>query len=191
MEQQTYEQILAGINREEAAKFVAGALAYLGGKSDWGSDEWAGVCEGLHGFEPAGAPAFGNDSDESLKFWGTISLELGCESDYEPDEQDEEADVEPVRVDVSAWRYLMQQAVRVDGQRPWPISVDADMSVMSGLGQDDGARLIGFQQPGVQSVVLMASAWVQDLDAAVGLEPVFSNGYLFVMQGAIVEVAGR
>lgn len=191
MEQMTYDQVLAGVDREAAARFVASTLVYLGGLTDWGSDAFAGVTEGLIGLEPEGAPSFGGDSEEALKFWGTLSLEAGYHSDYEPDEEDEDEEVEPVRIDVSTWRFLMQQGVRADGQRPWPISVDANMDVMSGLGEDDGARLIGFQTPGVQSVVLMASEWITDTSKAIGLEPVFSNGNLFVMQGPVVEAYGR
>jgi hypothetical protein len=190
MEQQTYDQVLAKIDPERAAQAIAGMLIYLGGVLDWGSDEFAGVTEILDGVRPGSLPEIGDQDDEALKFWGTLSLELGNHTDYEPDEDDED-EVEPGRVDISTWRYLMQQEVRADGQRPWPISVDENMTVVGGLGEDDGSRLIGFQQPGVQSVVLMASAWVQDLDAAVGLEPVFSNGNLFVMQGAVVEATGR
>lgn len=193
MDQMTYEQVLASIDRERAAAVVANLLAYHGGNTEWDYEFFDGVTEALASLIPEGAPHIGADEDGALKFWGTIALDRGIATDYDPDEPDEDETVTATLViEPSTWRYLMQQEVRADGQRPWPIAVDQDMVVVSGLGEDDGARLIGFQEPGVQTVVLLATAWVQgDLDAAKGLEPVFSNGNLFVMQGPIEAVSQR
>ena len=195
MEQMTYEQVLAEIDPERAAQAIAGMLIYLGGQLDWGSDEFAAVTEMLDGARPAVLPEFGDQTDDALKFWGTLCLDLGNETDYDPDEEPEDDEPEVVtatmRIEPSTWRYLMQQEVRADGQRPWPIAVDEKFDVVSGLGEDDGSRLIGFQSPGIQRVILMAAGWAKDLDAAIGLEPVFSNGNLFVMQGPVESASAR
>jgi hypothetical protein len=84
-------------------------------------------------------------------------------------------------------KYVIQQEARKDGQRPWPIAVNEDMTVASGLGSDDGARLIGFQVEGIQSIEVFATEWRVDLSLAVGLEPVFASGGLFVMRGKVVS----
>jgi hypothetical protein len=92
MEQMTYEQVLATIDREAAAQFVATSAIYLGGLLNWGADEFEGVQEGLWSvLQDTGLPSVGDQDDEALKFWGTLGNELGYVTDYEPDEdQDEE-----------------------------------------------------------------------------------------------------
>lgn len=90
MDQLTFDQILARIDREKAATAVAHSVVYLGGLLDWGVDEFMAVQETLFTALPEGLPSVGDQDDEALKFWGTISLEVGNDCDYDPDEQDEE-----------------------------------------------------------------------------------------------------
>ena len=87
MEQMNYDQVLAEIDPERAAQAIAGMLIYLGGQLDWGSDEFAAVTEMLDGVRPASLPEFGDQDDDALKFWGTLCLDLGNQTDYEPDEE--------------------------------------------------------------------------------------------------------
>lgn len=58
---------------------------------------------------------------------------------------------------------------------PWPIGIDADNKVTSGLGNDDGAILIGFAKAGEQGL----THYTEDIDAidwdAEELVPVFSK----------------
>jgi hypothetical protein len=85
MEQMTYEQVLASIDRELAARAVARCAIYLGGLTDWGADEFEAVQEQLaHVVKEAGLPHFGDQNDETFKFWGTMSLAAGNDCDYEP-----------------------------------------------------------------------------------------------------------
>lgn len=171
---------------EQVIDTVASLMLALGAKTEWSMDDNFQTTEAIAALaDTVGLPSAGDQSEDDLKFWGTIALHQGYDTDYEPDE-DQDAELDP-----STWAYLMQQEVRANYQRPWPIAVDAEMVVVSGLGEDDGARLIGFQSPGVQNVILMASEWITDTSKAVGLEPVFSNGNLFVMQGAVESVAHR
>lgn len=93
MDQMTYDQVLASIDREKAAKFVTETVIYLGGRLDWGSDEFEGVTQGLRAaLAGSNLPDHGDVRDGVLKFWGTLALELGYETDYAPDEEDEEDD---------------------------------------------------------------------------------------------------
>jgi hypothetical protein len=89
MKQMTYEQVLAAIDPAAAQRAVADSVIYLGGKLDWGSDEFQGVqeCLGI-ALAGSGLPGFGDQSDEVLKFWGTLSLEAGNDCDYEPEDED-------------------------------------------------------------------------------------------------------
>lgn len=90
--QKTYAEVLAMIDREAAARAVAKSLVYLGGKLDWGVDEFMGVQEALFSAKPAGLPDVGDQDDDALKFWGLLSEELGFDHDYEPEEEDEDWD---------------------------------------------------------------------------------------------------
>jgi hypothetical protein len=90
MQQLTYEDVLAKVDREKAARAVASCLVYLGGLEDWGSDEFCAVQETLFAAKPADLPTVGDQDDDALEFWGTISSSLGNETDYEPDEDDDE-----------------------------------------------------------------------------------------------------
>src|SRR6185312_8764847 len=85
MEQMTYEQVLAAIDPAKAVAAVARSVIYLGGLTDWGVDEFMAVQEELSGaLEGSGLPHFGDQDDETFKFWGTMSLAAGNDCDYEP-----------------------------------------------------------------------------------------------------------
>lgn len=64
--------------------------------------------------------------------------------------------------------------------RPWPIRLDADYKVTSGLGQDDGALLVGFGPAGQQTITVYAEQAVADPASVVGLTATFSDGNLFL-----------
>ena len=73
-------------------------------------------------------------------------------------------------------QYLIPQSHNdVSKPTPWPVLIDEDGTVISGLGQDDGSHLLGFQKGEQQSVVL----WFKDFQVlpatAVGLVPVFTK----------------
>jgi len=59
--------------------------------------------------------------------------------------------------------------------RPWPVGVSADDIVTSGLGHDDGARLLGFGPLGEQNVTVSPEAARTDPQSVIGLAPTFSN----------------
>lgn len=59
--------------------------------------------------------------------------------------------------------------------KPWPVAVK-DGTVTSGLGTDDGANLIGFGEPGAQSVTVYLEDVIDDPSRAVGLSPTFAGG---------------
>lgn len=59
--------------------------------------------------------------------------------------------------------------------RPWPVGVNADDIVTSGLGHDDGARLLGFGLQGEQTVTVFPDAARKDPASIVGLVPTFSS----------------
>ena len=89
------------------------------------------------------------------------------------------------------YAYLIQQSAPVTQPQPWPIALSEDLDVESGLGPDDGARLVGFQEGDVQHVVLTAGEFRTDPAAAVGLVPVFSDGRGMFAQGPAVTSAVR
>ena len=73
--------------------------------------------------------------------------------------------------------------------RPWAIGVDADNDVTSGLGPDDGARLIGFGTQGEQSVSVWPEDARKDPASVVGLVPTFSDGdNMFEWQHVVGEL---
>lgn len=90
-------------------------------------------------------------------------------------------------------QYLISQSHGdVSKPAPWPVLVDEEGKVLSGLGSDDGSQLLGFQHGDVQQVVL----WFADFQVlpatAVGLVPVFSQpGGMFAQHPEIVAVAVR
>ena len=70
---------------------------------------------------------------------------------------------------------------------PWPVGIDADNKVTSGLGNDDGAVFIGFAQPGVEGLAYMPED-IGDIDfEAEELVPVFSNGGGFFNWNLIIR----
>lgn len=74
--------------------------------------------------------------------------------------------------------------------KPWPIGIDADNIVKSGLGPDDGALLIGFGPFGEQSVSVMPEDARKDPATVVGMSPSFSNaGGLFSWFATISALA--
>lgn len=61
---------------------------------------------------------------------------------------------------------------------PWPVGVE-NGTVTSGLGNDDGARLVGFGKQGEYHIDVFPEAVINDPSLAVGLVPTFANGTLF------------
>ena len=57
---------------------------------------------------------------------------------------------------------------------PWPVQVDEQSVVTSGLGHDDGANLLGFGPLGEQRVTVYPIAVWEDPSIAVGLVPSFA-----------------
>jgi hypothetical protein len=60
---------------------------------------------------------------------------------------------------------------------PWPVLVDDEGTVRSGLGEWDNAALVGFGPAGQQTVTVFRE---QDPASVVGMTPTFSDGNLFV-----------
>lgn len=65
-----------------------------------------------------------------------------------------------------------------DLSTPWPVAVK-DGVVTSGLGKDDGARLVGFGEQGEYHIAVYPEQVIDDPALAVGLVPTFANGNLF------------
>lgn len=86
-------------------------------------------------------------------------------------------------------RIVIQFDSTVDGRRPWPVGVDADGTVRSGLGPDDGAKLIGFGPLGANRVDVWPADAVEDPSSVVGLVPTFSDGNFFEWAMPIVELS--
>lgn len=63
-----------------------------------------------------------------------------------------------------------------DGKRPYPVAVDEQNNVTSGLGEDDGARLAGFSPHGKCEFALSVADVRAIPSIAVGLSPTFSDG---------------
>ncbi len=62
--------------------------------------------------------------------------------------------------------------------QPWPVAIDTETGkVLSGLGNDDGALLIGFGTQGAQSVDVFFTPGADDFDGeeVEGLVPTFSS----------------
>ena len=77
-----------------------------------------------------------------------------------------------------------------DKPLPHPIAVHDDGRCDRHHWVDEGDVLVGFQPAGdEQKVTLFRGEWLQDLDAAVGMYPVFSNsGGLYALQAPVTEV---
>lgn len=74
---------------------------------------------------------------------------------------------------------------------PWPVAVDGENTVQSGLGRDDGARLIGFGPLGAQRVTVFAEDAIQDPARVVGLAPTFADGNMFSWNMPVSELVIR
>jgi hypothetical protein len=59
---------------------------------------------------------------------------------------------------------------------PWPVGLDENNVVTSGLGPDDGAILIGFGERGQYSIDVVAEDACKNPDSVVGLVPTFVKG---------------
>jgi hypothetical protein len=59
--------------------------------------------------------------------------------------------------------------------QPWPIGVDDDGKVTSGLGPDDGAHLVGFGPRDEWTITVLRSQMTPE--NVVGLSPTFSDGH--------------
>jgi hypothetical protein len=58
---------------------------------------------------------------------------------------------------------------------PWPVAIDGNHVVQSGLAEDDGARLVGFARPGQHSLAVSAGDGLEYPDRVVGMVPIFLN----------------
>lgn len=71
--------------------------------------------------------------------------------------------------------------------RSWPIGINDDNIVTSGLGAHDGAVFIGFAHPGVEGLAYTTED-IGDIDfEAEELVPVFSNGHGFFNWDVIIR----
>lgn len=66
-----------------------------------------------------------------------------------------------------------------DGKMPYPIHVDVDGIVRSGLGGDDGARLLGFGPRDAQKVTVPWEDALEAPESVVGLVATFGFGNVF------------
>lgn len=75
-----------------------------------------------------------------------------------------------------------------NGKKPYPIAVEEDNKVRSGLGEDDGKSwLIGVGPRGEQSITHLSSAVRKEPGLAVGLSPSFSDGDGFFLWDAEIS----
>lgn len=73
--------------------------------------------------------------------------------------------------------------------RPWPVAIGADNEVLSGLGPDDGATLVGFGPAGEQTITIFPETVREAPEAAIGLTPTFSKDEgLFLWNQVVAEV---
>lgn len=76
--------------------------------------------------------------------------------------------------------------------KPWPVGIDMETGkALSGLGNDDGAMLIGFGIKGAQSVDVWFTPGEEfdGLELIEGLVPTFSNGGGFFEWGTPIKAA--
>ena len=85
-------------------------------------------------------------------------------------------------------RVIIQFETADDGRRPWPVGVDPDGTVTSGLGPDDGAKLIGFGPLGENRVTVWPGDAVEDPASVVGLVATFGKGNFFEWAIPIAEL---
>lgn len=81
------------------------------------------------------------------------------------------------------------EAVDVRSPQPWPVRIDARGLVTSGLGDDDGACLVGFGPAGEQRVTYFADEEL-NLEELVGMQPTFVDpaGKMFLWRLTIASV---
>lgn len=60
-------------------------------------------------------------------------------------------------------------------RHPWPVAVDGNNRVQSGLGSDDGATLMGFEKPGSHSLEVMVADAIEKPELVLGLHPIFGG----------------
>jgi hypothetical protein len=58
--------------------------------------------------------------------------------------------------------------------KPWPVAIDGNGFVLSGLGSDDGSKLVGFGPKGAFTVTVIRKDMTPE--NVVGLVPTFSDG---------------
>jgi hypothetical protein len=76
----------------------------------------------------------------------------------------------------------------VMASKPWPIGIDVNDNVTSGLGKDDGARLIGFGELGKQYVSVLIEDARDNPESVKGLVPTFAkDGGLFEWSIPVAE----
>jgi hypothetical protein len=61
--------------------------------------------------------------------------------------------------------------------KPYNVTLDKDYIAVHGLGQDDGAKLIGFGLKGSQTVTVFVDDFKDEPSRAIGLVPSFSDGH--------------
>jgi hypothetical protein len=83
------------------------------------------------------------------------------------------------------------ESVAIHRSQPWPVGVDDNDIVTSGLGKDDGAKLVGFGELGDNRITVFPDAVRRDPELAVGLVPTFSDGSFFEWALRIKEVTVR
>jgi hypothetical protein len=72
---------------------------------------------------------------------------------------------------------------------PWPIAVDPEGDVQSGLGDDDGARIIGFGPAGEQRIEVTWQVACLAPDSVVGMSASFSDGeHFFVWKPTVARI---
>lgn len=157
MEQMTYEQVLASIDRERAAAAIAGMLIFLGGLDQWGGEEFSAVQEMLDGARPDTLPEFGDQDAAALKFWGTLSAELGNVTDYDPDAHQYVATINvpgympmdddpPVFDDpAEAWAYLVEERKRGELDDETTEEYTSTVEALMAMAEGDGgvATIVG------------------------------------------------
>lgn len=81
----------------------------------------------------------------------------------------------------------------VHAPTPWPVGIDMSTGrVISGLGPDDGAHLVGFGPAGEQTVTVYLAAAAEDLSVLVGMTATFSkDDQLFLWNVPISEAGIR
>lgn len=86
---------------------------------------------------------------------------------------------------------LSFRAEDVHDPTPWPVAIDTQTGrVISGLGDDDGAYLVGFGPAGEQSVTIYLAAASEDLSVLTGMTATFSNNDALFLWNVPIAEAG-